>query len=81
MFLFSNYISIFRNSGNNIGNGTDINISIYPIADNEVPRLSADRLEYNFSAGLTLKRVWEINDIKECYSDITIWKTEMILKN
>ena len=53
-----------------------INYKIYPIADNEVPRLSADRLEYNFSAGLTLKRVWEINDIKECYSDITILKNE-----
>lgn len=53
-----------------------IDYKIYPIADNDIPRLSADRLEYNFSAGLTLKRVWEILDIKQCYKDITILKNE-----
>ena len=26
---------------------------IYPIADNDTPRLSADRFEYTFSGGLT----------------------------
>lgn len=26
---------------------------LYPIADNDMPKLSADRFEYNFSSGLT----------------------------
>ena len=30
---------------------------IYPIADNDTPKLSADRLEYTLSGGLSQKRV------------------------
>ena len=48
----------------------------YPLADNETPKLAADRLEYNFSGGLTLFKVWDISDIKEIYNNITILKNE-----
>lgn len=49
---------------------------IYPIADNETPKLSADRFEYNFSSGLVFHRVWELNDIEEIYNNVTILKNE-----
>lgn len=49
---------------------------IYPIADNDTPRLSADRFEYTFSSGLIFKRVWELDTIKEIYNNITILQNE-----
>ena len=49
---------------------------IYPIADNDIPQLSADRFEYNFSNGLVLHRVWELDSIKEIYNNVTILKNE-----
>ena len=49
---------------------------IYPIADNNTPRLASDRFEYNFSAGLTLFPIWNLEEIKEVYSHITILKNE-----
>ena len=49
---------------------------IYPIADNELPKLSADRFEYNFSGGLTLFRVWDLEQIKKVYDNIVISKNE-----
>ena len=45
---------------------------IYPIADNDTPKLSADRFEYTFSNGLTFFRVFELDQIKEIYSNIII---------
>ncbi|MBR2827857.1 MAG: HD domain-containing protein [Bacilli bacterium] len=48
----------------------------YPLADNNMPRLSADRFEYNFSSGLTFFRVWDLDSIREIYQDITISKNE-----
>ena len=48
----------------------------YSLADNETPKLAADRLEYNFSGGLTLFKVWNISAIKEIYNNITILKNE-----
>lgn len=47
---------------------------IYPIADNETPKLSADRLEYTFMNGIYYKKVWDISTIKEIYEDIQIIK-------
>ena len=41
------------------------NYKIYPIADNKTPRLSANRLEYTLSSGLTFSQVWSIEDIKK----------------
>ena len=49
---------------------------IYPIADNDAPRLSADRLEYTLSGGLFQVRVYELEDIKRYYNNITIVKNE-----
>lgn len=49
---------------------------IYPIADNDTPKLSADRFEYTFSSGLIFKRVWELDLIKEIYNNVTILENE-----
>ena len=49
---------------------------LYPIADNDTPKLSADRFEYTFSSGLTFFRVWELDTIKEMYSNIIVTKNE-----
>jgi hypothetical protein len=48
----------------------------YPIADNEVPQLSADRLEYMFPSGIALEGSWTLNDIAGTYSDIVICRNE-----
>ena len=49
---------------------------IYPIADNDTPRLSSDRFEYTLSGGLYQKRVFELKDIEKYYNNITILKNE-----
>lgn len=49
---------------------------IYPIADNNTPKLSADRLEYTFTNGLYLKEVWNVEKIREIYSNIEVQKNE-----
>ena len=48
----------------------------YPIADNDTPKLSADRFEYTFASGLTFFRVWELDKIRKIYNNITIAKNE-----
>lgn len=53
-----------------------IDYKIYPIADNETPRLSADRLEYTFTNGVFWGSVWNLHDIQRIYRDITIAKNE-----
>ena len=47
---------------------------IYPIADNDTPRLSADRLEYSLSNALFTYELLDIESIKEIYNDIEIQK-------
>jgi len=49
---------------------------IYPIADNEIPQLSADRLEYMFPSGMALDGSWTMEEISRCYNDLTILKNE-----
>jgi hypothetical protein len=49
---------------------------IYPIADNDTPRLSADRFEYSFSNGFSFKDIWKNEDIEPVYSNIEILKNE-----
>ena len=49
---------------------------IYPIADNNTPRLSADRFEYTFSNGLFSYEAWNLDEISMYYNDITILKNE-----
>ena len=49
---------------------------IYPIADNDTPRLSADRFEYHFTCGLSLSPVFTISDIRAIYQNIAVLKNE-----
>ena len=49
---------------------------IYPIADNNTPQLSADRLEYTFSSGMSFTKEWEVSDVKEMYSNLTVLSNE-----
>ncbi len=49
---------------------------IYPIADNEIPQLSADRLEYMFPSGMALDGSWTMEEISLCYNDLVILKNE-----
>lgn len=49
---------------------------LYPIADNNSPQLSADRLEYNFSCGYFIHMEWTLDDLAECYNNLVITKNE-----
>lgn len=49
---------------------------IYPIADNDTPKLSADRFEYTLSGGLYQVKVFELEDIRRYYNNIIILKNE-----
>lgn len=46
----------------------------YPIADNDTPKLSADRLEYSLSNALFTYNLLNFDNIKEIYNDIEIQK-------
>ena len=52
------------------------NYHLYPIADNDTPKLSADRLEYSLSNALFTYRLLNLENIKEIYDDIEIQKNE-----
>lgn len=52
------------------------NYHMYPIADNDTPRLSADRLEYSLSNALIVYKLFNLEDIIEIYNDIEIQKNE-----
>ena len=52
------------------------NYHLYPIADNDTPKLSADRLEYSLSNALFTYKLLDANTIKEFYDDIEIEKNE-----
>ena len=49
---------------------------IYPIADNDTPKLSADRFEYTFSSGLTFFRVWNLDKIRKMYHNVVVTKND-----
>lgn len=50
---------------------------IYPIADNDTPQLSADRLEYTLSNGLgVIEKIWDFNDVKQIYQNIEVQENE-----
>ena len=48
----------------------------YPVADNEIPQLSADRLEYMYPSGMALDGSWTMEEIERTYNDITVLKNE-----
>ena len=52
------------------------NYHLYPIADNDTPKLSADRLEYSLSNALFLYDNKPLEEIKEIYDDIYVGKNE-----
>lgn len=53
------------------------NYHIYPIADNDTPMLSSDRLEYTFSNGLgATEKLWGLSEIEEIYTNIEIQENE-----
>lgn len=49
---------------------------IYPVADNDTTKLSADRLEYSLSNALLTYKLSDIDEIKKIYSDIVLGKDE-----
>ena len=49
---------------------------IYPIADNNSPKLSADRLEYSLSNALFTYKTKDFSDIEKIYNNIEIQKNE-----
>ena len=53
-----------------------VDYHIYPIADNEIPSLSADRLEYMYPSGLALDGSWTFEEIAKTYNDLIILKNE-----
>ena len=53
-----------------------VDYHIYPIADNEIPALSADRLEYMYPSGLALDGSWTFEEIAKTYNNLTILKNE-----
>ena len=52
------------------------NYHLYPIADNDTPKLSADRLEYSLSNALFTYKLLDFESIKEIYDDIDIQSNE-----
>ena len=49
---------------------------LYPVADNEIPHLGADRLEYMYPSGMALDGSWTYEEISRTYGDIRILKNE-----
>lgn len=50
---------------------------IYPIADNDTPQLSSDRLEYTLANGLgACMSLWDLEEVKRMYQDIEIQTNE-----
>ena len=52
------------------------NYHIYPIADNDTPKLSSDRLEYSLSNALFIYKLLHKEEIKEIYNDIEVQVNE-----
>lgn len=52
------------------------NYHLYPIADNNTPKLSADRLEYSLANMLFAYGVADLTEIREMYADIVVQSDE-----
>ena len=70
----SELIEFFKHDGINVTEVKDYHI--YPIADNEIPCLSADRLEYMYPSGAALDSIWTLNEIESSYNNISILENE-----
>ena len=60
----------------NIALNEIVDYHIYPIADNNSPRLSADRMEYTLSDGLVTQDAFTLESIERIYNDLTVLKNE-----
>ena len=49
---------------------------LFPLADNELPGLAADRLEYTLSNGYFLFNTWSLDDVKRFSDNIVVLKNE-----
>lgn len=49
---------------------------VYPVCDNTIPCLSADRLEYMFPSGMSLLGNWTLDEVKNEYESIAVLKDE-----
>lgn len=49
---------------------------LYPIADNNTPNLAADRLEYTLHHGYFNYDIWNLDEVKAFYNDLTILTNE-----
>ena len=52
------------------------NYHLYPVADNDTPKLSADRLEYSLSNALFIYKTLKLDQVKKIYNDIEIQENE-----
>ena len=52
------------------------NYHLYPIADNDTPKLSADRLEYSLANMLFAYGIADLAEIREMYADIVVQSDE-----
>lgn len=52
---------------------------MYPIADNDTPKLSADRLEYTLSTMLVWHGKWTLADVSQIINDLTVYDNELEL--
>lgn len=52
------------------------NYHLYPIADNDTPKLSSDKLEYSLSNALFTYKLLDAEKIKEIYNDIEVQRNE-----
>ena len=52
------------------------NYHLYPIADNDTPKLSADRLEYSLANMLFAYGIADLAEIREIYADIVVQSDE-----
>jgi len=48
----------------------------YPLADNDIPQLSADRLEYMFPSGMILDGSWDMEHAAVAYGDLVLCRNE-----
>lgn len=49
---------------------------LFPLADNDLPALAADRLEYTLANGYFLFDVWTLDDVKRFSDNLTVLKNE-----
>ncbi|MEG2179018.1 MAG: HD domain-containing protein [Bacteroidales bacterium] len=65
---------LLRKEGISVADVVDYHV--YPVADNDLPALSADRLEYMYMTGLIMNDLWTMDEIRETYANIHVMENE-----